>query len=94
MNFLLVKTRLFYIKKSSMKIKKCHTCKRKLPLFLYKINNAVYQRESDLGVCINCRFCGYKLALKQEGWMQRINGKFMFVKADKIDIFIKYWLKK
>jgi len=61
---------------------------------MYNKNNSKYQRDSELGVCYNCRFCGYKSALKQEGWMQRINGKFMFVKADKLSIFINYWLKK
>jgi len=77
-----------------MKFKKCHTCKRKFPLILYKVNTAVYQRQSDYGMCINCRVCSYKLALRQGGWMQRIEGKFKFVNATKKEIMIKYFWKK
>ncbi len=77
-----------------MKIKKCFGCKRKYPLFMYHINHSTYQRESDKGVCIECRICGYKRALENKGWLQRIDGKFTFVKATRKEILINFWWKK
>lgn len=77
-----------------MKIKKCFKCKRKYPLFLYQKNNSKYQREADLGVCIECRICSYKSALENKGWLQRIDGKFTFVNATRKEILIKFWCKK
>jgi hypothetical protein len=74
-------------------MKKCFGCKRNYPLFLFHINDSKYQRQADKGVTIECRFCTFKRAKKHIGLMQRINGKFEFVRMNKIQI-IKYILKK
>lgn len=74
-------------------MKKCFTCKRNYPLFLYHINTSKYMREADKGVTIECRLCTLKRAKKCKGLMQRVDGKFEFVPMGKIEI-IKYVLKK
>jgi hypothetical protein len=73
--------------------KRCFTCKRNYPLFLYHVNDSKYQREADKGVTIECRICTLKRAKNDKGLMQRINGKFEFVPMNKIEI-IKYILKR
>ena len=74
-------------------MKKCFSCKRNYPLFLYHINDSKYQREADKGVTIECRLCSFKRAKKHKGLMQRIDGKFEFVPMTNIQV-IKYALKK
>lgn len=76
-----------------MKSKKCFSCKRNLPLFLYHKDTSKYQRESAKGKVIECRKCAYKRMKKDKGIMQRIENKFVFVPMDKIET-IKYILKK
>ena len=74
-------------------MKKCLTCKRNYPLFLYHLNDSKYQREADKGVTIECRLCCFKRAKKHKGLMRRVDGKFKFVLMNRIEI-IKYVLKK
>lgn len=74
-------------------MKKCFGCKRNYPLFLYHINDSKYQREADKGVTIECRLCCFKRMRKDNGIMQRVNGKFEFVPMSRKEI-IKYVLKK
>jgi hypothetical protein len=70
--------------------KKCFTCKRNYPLFLFHVDSSKYQRESAKGKCIECRLCTYKRMKKDNGIMQRIDGKFTFVNINPI----KYMLRK
>ena len=74
-------------------MKRCFTCKRTIPLFLYHTDTSKYQRESAKGKCIECRRCAYKRIKEDKGIMQRIDGKFVFVPMDRIET-IKYILKK
>ena len=76
-----------------MKRKSCFTCKRNLPLFMFHVNDSKYQRLADKGVVIECRICCFKRMKQDNGIMQRIDGKFTFVKMSKIEI-IKYIVKK
>lgn len=76
-----------------VKFKSCFTCKRNLPLFLFHVNTSAYTREADKGVVIECKICTYKRATRDGGLMQRLDGKFTFVKMGKIEI-IKYIIKK
>ena len=73
--------------------KKCFTCKRNYPLFLFHVNNSKYQREADKGVTIECRLCTYKRMKKDNGIMQRIDNKFTFKKMNLLET-IKYIFKK
>jgi len=72
-------------------MKKCFTCKRNYPLFLYHTDTSKYQRESAMGKVIECRICTFKRAKMQGGLMQRVEGKFTFVPMTKIEM-IKYVL--
>lgn len=74
-------------------MKRCFTCKRNYPLFLFHVDSSKYQRESAKGKCIECRICCYKRMKKDKGIMQRLKSKFVFVPMDKIET-IKYILKK
>ena len=50
------------------KVKKCFTCNRKYPLFLFgKTNPKDYQLKTDQGRLTECRFCEYKRIKKEEG---------------------------
>lgn len=62
-------------------------------MFLFHVNDSKYQREADKGVVIECKICSYKRAKSQSGLMQRVDGKFTFVKMSKIEI-IKYVIKR
>lgn len=45
--------------------KKCFSCKRKYPLWLFSKNPpGSYARESEQGVSINCNICNYKVSLR------------------------------
>jgi hypothetical protein len=46
--------------KNVLKSKKCFTCKRNYPNFIFPINKVIYQRPDDLGTCKVCKFCTYK----------------------------------
>ena len=70
--------------------KRCFTCKRNYPLFLFHVNDSKYQREADKGVTIECRLCTYNRMKKDKGIMQRVDGKFTFVNINPI----KYMFKK
>lgn len=74
-------------------MKKCFKCKLNLPLFFYHTDTSKYQRESAKGKCIECRRCAYKRIKEDEGVMQRVDGKFVFISMGNIEI-IKYVLKK
>lgn len=73
--------------------KKCFTCKKNYPLFLFHVNNSKYQREADKGVTIECKLCTYKRMKKDKGIMQRVENKFVFVPMGNIET-IKYIFKK
>ena len=73
--------------------KKCFTCRKNYPLFLFHVNDSKYQREADKGVTVECRICCYKRMKKDKGIMQRLDGKFTFVPMTKKEL-IKYILKK
>lgn len=74
-------------------MKKCFTCRRNLPLFMYHIDDSKYQRESALGRTIECRICGYKRAKKFGGLMGRIEGKFTFIPMTKKERIINFFKK-
>jgi hypothetical protein len=71
-------------------MKKCFGCKRNTPFFLFNKHDSKYQREADKGVTIECRLCCFKRMKKDNGIMQRIDGKFTFVNINPI----KYMLRK
>jgi hypothetical protein len=73
-------------------MKRCYKCDKRKPLFLFKKDSSKYQIKSSQGKCICCKKCNVKLALKVGGVMQRIEGKFAFVKLNRIQI-IKYFLR-
>lgn len=72
-------------------MKKCFTCKRNYPLFLYHINDSKYQREADKGVTIECRLCTLKRNILDKGFTHRIDGKFTFTNATKTQILINFF---
>jgi hypothetical protein len=71
-------------------MKKCFYCKRKLPLILFNTNNCTYQVKADLGKTVSCRICSIKRAIKQNGYMTKVDNKFVFVQANKWEIIKKY----
>jgi hypothetical protein len=73
-------------------MKRCFKCKRKKFLFLFKKDSSTYQLKSSFGKAVICRWCSIKRALKVGGVMKRVEGKFAFVKLNKIQI-IKYFLR-
>jgi len=72
-------------------MKRCFKCKRNKFLFLFKKDSSTYQLKSSFGKAVLCRWCSIKRAFKEEGVMKRVEGKFTFVKLNKIQI-IKYFL--
>ena len=76
-----------------MNFKRCFKCKRNLPLFMYHTDHSKYQRESAKGKVIECRLCGLKRMRTDKGIMQRLDGKFVFVQMDRVEI-IKYLVKR
>lgn len=48
-------------------MKRCFTCKRKKPLFLFKKNRMKYQLKSDMNRCVECRLCTAKRFINQHG---------------------------
>jgi hypothetical protein len=73
-------------------MKQCYKCYKFKPLFLFKRDSSKYQIKSSKGRCICCRKCSVKLAFKEGGVMQRIEGKFTFVELNKVQI-IKFFLR-
>ena len=73
-------------------MKRCFKCKRKKFLFLFKKDNSTYQLKSSFGKAVLCRWCSIKRAFNEGGVMKRVEGKFAFVKLNKIQI-IKYFLR-
>ncbi len=72
-------------------MKKCFTCKRNYPLFLYHINTSKYMREADKGVTVECRICCYKRMKNDKGFTHRVDGKFTFTHATKKQILINFF---
>lgn len=60
---------------------------------MYHVNDSKYQREADKGVTIECRLCALKRMRMHKGIMQRVNGKFVFLQMNRVEI-IKYLMKK
>lgn len=54
-------------------MKRCFTCKRNKPLFLYGKNNMKYMLSSDKGRLVECRLCSCKRLIKQKGRIARYN---------------------
>lgn len=48
-------------------MKKCFSCNKKKPLFLFKKNRMKYQLKSDIGRCVECRMCTAKRFINQNG---------------------------
>ncbi len=48
-------------------MKRCFTCKRVKPLFMFGKNRMKYQIKSDMGRLIDCRLCTIKRIYKQDG---------------------------
>ena len=69
-------------------MKRCFTCKRTYPLFMYHKDDSKYQLKSNKGKCVECRLCVLKRIKKDKGIMKRIEGKFEFVNVN-----YKYILK-
>jgi hypothetical protein len=72
-------------------MKRCFKCKRKKFIFLFKKDSSTYQLKSSFGKSVLCRWCSIKRAFKEGGVMKRVEGKFTFIKLNKIQI-IKYFL--
>lgn len=54
-------------------LKRCFSCNRLKPLFLFKINTRKYQLLSDKGRCVDCRLCNVKRFIKQNGSILKYN---------------------
>lgn len=54
-------------------MKKCFTCKRNKPLFLFYKNRVKHKLPTDKGVTVNCRLCETKKFIKNKGSIVRYN---------------------
>lgn len=81
-----------------IKFKRCFTCKKIYPLFLFHKNRMKYQLPSDKKRLVNCRFCEIKYLIKKEGYVVRYNfttNKMVMVQIDlTLKNIIKEFLKK
>jgi hypothetical protein len=73
-------------------MKRCFGCKKKKFLFLFKKDSSKYQLKSSFGRCVLCRVCSIKRAFEKGGYLQRVDKKFVSIKANKWEI-IKHFLK-
>jgi len=73
-------------------MKKCFSCKRNLPLFLFLKDNSKYQVKAEKGKTKVCRLCNIKRSLKTNSIFARVDGKFITIEMSKFEI-IKYFLK-
>jgi hypothetical protein len=74
--------------------KKCFYCKNKYPLLFFNINNCTYQVKGDLGRTVSCRFCSLRRAFKLNGYLTKVDNKFKFVEANKIQSIKKFLIGK
>lgn len=74
-------------------MKKCFTCSRTYPLFLFHKNNRKYQRPENKGKCFNCRFCEAKKAYDGK-YVAIVEGKFQVIKCKpNFWSYLKLWWK-
>lgn len=77
-----------------MESKKCFFCKRRLYLFLFNVNNCVYKVAADKGRTVSCRLCSLRRAFKLNGYLNKVDGKFIFIEAGKKEIIKKFLIGK
>jgi hypothetical protein len=61
---------------------------------MFNINNCTYQVKGDLGRTVSCRFCSIRRAFKLNGFMKKIDNKFIFVEANKTQSIKKFLIGK
>ena len=77
-----------------MESKKCFFCRKKLPLIMFNVNNCVYKVKADMNRTVSCRFCSIRRAFKLGGYLNKIDGKFIFIEAGKKEIVKKFLIGK
>lgn len=77
-----------------MESKKCFYCKKRYPLIMFNVNNCTYQVKADRGRTVSCRLCSIRRAFKLNGYLTKIDGKFTFVEANKIELIKKFLIGK
>lgn len=70
--------------------KKCFSCQKNYPLFLFYKNNRKYQREDMKGTTYCCRFCRSNLAIKEQKLLSFREGTFV---REDIKPSIMNWIK-
>ena len=74
--------------------KRCFFCKQKYNLIFFNVNNCTYQVKGDLGRTVSCRFCSIRRAFKLNGYLTKVDGKFIFIEAGKKEIIKKFLIGK
>jgi hypothetical protein len=77
-----------------MESKKCFYCRKNLPLVLFNVNNCVYKVKADMNRTVSCRFCSIRRAFKLNGYLNKVDGKFIFIEAGKKEIIKKFLIGK
>ena len=77
-----------------MESKKCFYCRKKLPLIMFNVNNCVYKVKADMNRTVSCRLCSLRRAFKLNGYLTKIDGKFIFIEAGKKEIVKKFLIGK
>ena len=77
-----------------MDTKKCFYCKRAFPLIMFNVNNCVYKVAADKGRTVSCRLCSLRRAFKLNGYLNKVDGKFIFIEANKKEIVKKFLIGK
>lgn len=75
-------------------MKKCFFCRKNLPLVFFNVNNCVYKVHADKGRTVSCRFCSIRRAFKLGGYLNKFDGKFIFIEAGKKEIVKKFLIGK
>jgi hypothetical protein len=58
------------------------------------MNNCTYQVKADMNRTVSCRFCSLRRAFKLQGFMKKIDNKFVFIEAGKKEIINKFLIGK
>ena len=77
-----------------MESKKCFYCRKKLPLIMFNVNNCVYKVKADMNRTVSCRLCSLRRAFKLNGYLNKVDGKFIFIEAGKKEIVKKFLIGK
>lgn len=75
--------------------KRCFSCNKTKPLFLFNINTTKHSIASDKGRCVNCRKCSTINFIKNKGYVVAYIDKKFQLKQYEYNLIsiIKYYLK-